>query len=383
MDGSATLTTVASSVMTKNPSTLAARAAAAAERRPASGVDVATRGTSEVLTVSMQAGDRRARQVAVVRVPAGPPSAGRPDLGWISVDNRREVRDFLVSRRAKISPDGAGLAVFGGNRRVPGLRREEVALLAGVSVDYYTRLEKGNLAGVSEAVLDAVARALQLDDVERAHLFDLARTANTSPARVRRRAPSPPEVRPGVHQLLEAMNGVAAFLRNGRLDVLAANHLGYALYSPVFSKGGRPVNLARYVFLDPRARDFYADWNGIAAAAVGSLRSEAGRDPYHPALSSLIGDLSLHSEEFRVRWAAHDVSQYRSGAQPFRHPVVGELTLDYDALDLPAAPGQVIVAYTARPGSPSHDALTLLAGWAASGADRDTAATTEGEPAGP
>src|SRR3954453_2239443 len=311
------------------------------------------------------------------------PTAVRPDLDWITVNNRREVRDFLVSRRAKITPDRAGLAAYGSNRRVPGLRREEVAMLAGVSVDYYTRLEKGNLAGVSESVLDAVARALQLDDTERAHLFALARTATASPARAAEPAQGRPHVRRGVQQLLDGMTGVAAFLRTGRLDVLTANHLGYALYSPVFRRGGPPGNLAPYLFPDPRAKDFYADWDGIAAAAVGSLRAEAGRDPYHPALSSLIGDLSLHREEFRERWGAHDVSQYRSGAQPFRHPVVGELTLDYDALDLPADPGQVIVAYTARPGSPSHDALTLLAGWAASGADRDTAATTEGEPAGP
>jgi transcriptional regulator with XRE-family HTH domain len=301
------------------------------------------------------------------------------------VENRREVRDFLVSRRAKITPDRAGLAAYGSNRRVPGLRREEVAMLAGVSVDYYTRLEKGNLLGASDTVLDAVARALQLDDVERAHLFDLARTANTPPTRPVRRAPARPQVRPSVRRLLDAMTGVAAFLRNGRLDVLAANELGYALYSPVFRKGGRPVNLARYVFLDPRAKDFYADWSGIAAAAVGSLRAEAGRDPYDPALSSLIGDLSVRSEEFRVRWAAHDVTEYRSGTQPFRHPLVGDLTLDYNALDLPADPGQVIVAYTADPHSPSHDALTLLASWAASSAETDanTAAETRGNPAEP
>ena len=301
------------------------------------------------------------------------------------MDNRREVRDFLVSRRAKITPDRAGLAAYGSNRRVPGLRREEVAMLAGVSVDYYTRLEKGNLVGASETVLDAVANALQLDDVERAHLFDLARTANTAPTRSGRRAPSRPQVRPSVQRLLDAMAGVAAFLRNGRLDVLAANQLGYALYSPVFSKGGRRVNLARYVFLDPGARDFYADWDGIAAAAVGSLRAEAGRDPYDGALSSLIGDLSLRSAEFRVRWAAHDVTEYRSGTQPFRHPLVGHLTLDYNALDLPADPGQVIVAYTAQPDSPSYDALTLLASWAASGPESDAnpAPERQGKPAEP
>jgi transcriptional regulator with XRE-family HTH domain len=267
---------------------------------------------------------------------------------------------------------------------VPGLRREEVAMLAGVSVDYYTRLEKGNLVGVSDAVLDAVARVLQLDDVERAHLNDLARAANASPARVVRRGSTRPDVRPSVQRLLDDMTGVAAFLRNGRLDVLAANSLGYALYSPVFSKdafskdafsrAGPPVNLARYVFLDHGAQDFYVDWHGIAAAAVGSLRAEAGRHPYDPELSSLIGDLSMRSEEFRDRWAAHDVTEYRSGTQPFRHPVVGELTLDYTALDLPADPGQVIVAYTAEPGSPSRDALALLGRWAAaSGPEPDRA----------
>ena len=238
-------------------------------------------------------------------------------------------------------------------------------MIAGVSVDYYTRLEKGNLVGVSEGVLNAVARALQLDDVERAHLFDLSRIANTPAPRSPRRPTAPARVRPGVQRLLDAMTEVAAFARNGRLDVLAANHLGYALYAPVFTKGGRPVNLARYVFLDPRAHGFYADWESIAAAAVRSLRGEAGRDPYDPALSSLIGDLSLRSEEFRTRWAAHDVTQYRTGTQPFHHPLVGDLTLDYNVLELPAEPGQVIVAYTAHPDSPAHDALTLLATWAA------------------
>jgi transcriptional regulator with XRE-family HTH domain len=299
------------------------------------------------------------------------------------VDNRREVRDFLVSRRAKITPEGAGLTAYGSNRRVPGLRREEVAMLAGVSVDYYTRLEKGSLAGASDSVLDALAGALQLDDIERAHLFDLARAANVAPARRPQRTPSLPRVRPSVQQLLDAMTGVAAFLRTGRLDVLTANQLGYALYSPVFRRGGRPVNLARYVFLDPGAKEFYADWDGIAAAAVGSLRSEAGRAPYDPALSSLIGDLSLRSEEFRVRWAAHDVTQYRSGTQPFRHPVVGELALDYNALDLATDPGQVIVAYTAEPGSPADDALTLLASWTAPGADTTTATNTHENTAEP
>jgi transcriptional regulator with XRE-family HTH domain len=281
------------------------------------------------------------------------------------VDNRREVREFLGSRRARITPQQAGVPLYGGRRRVPGLRREEVALLAGVSTDYYTRLEKGNLSGVSDGVLDAIARALQLDDVERAHLFDLARIANASPVRVvPRRAPQ--RVRPSVQRILDSMTGTAAFVRNGRLDVLAANQVGYALYSPAFVDPSRPVNLARFIFLDRRSAEFYADRDGIARAAVGSLRAEAGRSPHDRALSDLVGELSLRSEEFRVRWAAHDVKYYRSGVQPFHHPLVGDLTLDYDALELPADPGHTVIAYTAEPGTPSQDALNVLANWSTS-----------------
>jgi len=276
------------------------------------------------------------------------------------VDNRSEVREFLATRRAKITPQQAGLPLYGTKRRVPGLRREEVALLAGVSTDYYTRLEKGNLTGVSDSVLDAIARALQLDEVERAHLFDLARAANTSAARVPRRRMPPQQVRPSVQRILDTMTETAAFVRNGRLDILSANQLGYTLYSPVFADPARPVNLARFIFLDSRAPEFYADWDGIANAAVGSLRAEAGRNPYDRAMSDLVGELSMRSEEFRVRWAAHNVRSYRSGIQAFHHPLVGDLALSYDALELAADPGLTIIAYTAEAGSPTQDALCLL-----------------------
>jgi hypothetical protein len=161
------------------------------------------------------------------------------------------------------------------------------------------------------------------------------------------------------------MTGTAAFLRDGRLDILAANQLGYALYAPAFLDPVRPVNLARFIFLDPKSTEFYGDWDGIARAAVGSLRAEAGRDPYDRALTDLVGELSVRSQEFRVRWAAHDVDYYRSGVQPFHHPLVGDLTLNYDALELPADPGQTIVAYTAEPDSPAQQALNLLASWTA------------------
>jgi transcriptional regulator with XRE-family HTH domain len=289
-------------------------------------------------------------------------------------DFRAEIRQFLTTRRAKLTPAQAGLPAYGGRRRVPGLRREEVALLAGISIEYYTRLERGNARGASEEVLEALARALQLDEVERAHLGDLVRTA--SAARPARRRATPQRVRPSVQRLLDSMTGTAAFLRNGRLDVLAANQLGSALYAPAFGDPTRPVNLARFVFLDPRSKEFYRDWDGIAHAAVGSLRAEAGRAPHDRALTELVGELSLRSPEFRVRWAAHDLHYYRSGAQPFHHPLVGDLTLDYDALELPADPGLTIVAYTAEPDSPAREALDLLASWTAT-PDHPPAVTTD------
>jgi transcriptional regulator with XRE-family HTH domain len=233
-------------------------------------------------------------------------------------------------------------------------------MLAGISVEYYTQLERGNVRGVSEDVLDAVARTLRLDDVERTHLVDLVRALKQRPTRGRRPRE---QVRPSVQQVLDAMTEAAAFVRTTRLDVLSANALGYSLYSDAFANPDRPVNLARFVFLDPRARDFYADWDDIADAGVGSLRIEAGRDPYDRELTELVGELSMRSDEFRVRWAAHDVREYRAGVQRFRHTLVGELTLTYEALTLVADPGQVIVAYTAEPGSPSHDALRRLATW--------------------
>jgi len=283
-------------------------------------------------------------------------------------DVRGEVRQFLTTRRAKVTPEQAGLPRYGGRRRVAGLRRDEVAQLAGISIEYYTRVERGSIRGVSDEVLDGIARALQLDEVERAYLTDLARMANASPAT--RRRPARQQVRPSVQRLLDSMTGTAAFVRNGRLDILAANRLGYALYSPVFADlgsgpGTGPANLARFVFLDKRSAGFYRDWDGIARAAVGSLRAEAGRQPYDGALTSLVGELSVRSQEFRERWAAHDVEYYRSGAQPFRHPVAGDLDLDYDALEIPADPGLTIIAYTAEPGSPSQRALDVLARWAA------------------
>jgi transcriptional regulator with XRE-family HTH domain len=300
----------------------------------------------------------------VFQVPTVPPTAAGLAVAFSGVDNKGDIRDFLASRRAKISPEQSGLPLFGGNRRVPGLRREEVAMLAGVSVDYYTRLERGNLSGVSEGVLDAVARALQLDDAERAHLFNLAQAAGTTPRAARRRT-APQQVRPSVQRLLDAMTGAPAYLRNGRLDILATNQLGRALYSEVFTERIRPVNTARVAFLNPRAAGFYTDWQTVANDAVAILRATAGRNPYDRALTDLVGELSTRSEEFRTRWAAHNVRFHRTGIKRVHHPVVGSLELTFESLELPADPGLRITTYTAEPGSSSADALKLLASWAA------------------
>ncbi|WP_027929119.1 helix-turn-helix transcriptional regulator [Amycolatopsis thermoflava] len=283
-----------------------------------------------------------------------------------------EARDFLVTRRAKITPDQAGLRHYGGNRRVPGLRREEVAMLAGVSADYYTRLEKGNLAGVSDSVLDAIAGALQLDEAERVYLFDLARTANAAgrPRNAAQRRRPPQRIRPVVQQILDSMTTTAAFVRNGRLDILGTNLLGRALYSPVFDSPTRtsevaPPNLARFGFLDPAAHDYFPDYDASCHTSVAILRTEAGRDPHNRDLTDLIGELCTRSDDFRTRWAAHDVRLHRTGTKSFRHPVVGEFTVNFEAMDLTADAGLTLTAYAAEPGSPSAERLQLLASWAA------------------
>jgi transcriptional regulator with XRE-family HTH domain len=290
------------------------------------------------------------------------------------VDNRTEVREFLVTRRAKITPDQAGVPLYGQRRRVPGLRREEVAQLAGLSTDYYTRLEKGNLRSASDSVLDAISRALQLDEAERAHLFDLARAARAGGREPRRRA-QPQQVRPSVQHVLDAMTTAVGFVRNGRLDVLAVNPLGRAFYAPVLDTPARPANLARYCFLDPSAEDFYPNWEEAADTTVAILRTEAGRDPHNRALTDLVGELATRSDAFRTRWAAHDVRHHHTGAKRFRHPVVGDLSVGFNAMELPADPGLTLTVYTAEPGSPSEEKLTLLASWAAAADDaRSTAA---------
>jgi len=290
------------------------------------------------------------------------------------MDARNEIREFLTTRRARITPEQAGLPTFGsGPRRVAGLRREEVALLAGVSVDYYTRLERGNAAGVSDTVLEALAKALQLDDTERRHLFDLARAMQTTTTRPRRRARQ--QIRPSVQHMLDAMAGVPAFVRNGRLDLVGTNPLGRALYAQHFDSHAQPPNTARFIFLDDRSTSFYADWNTVAADVVAILRAEAGRDPYDRELSDLVGELSTRSELFRTLWAAHNVRTHDTGIKHIHHPLVGELNLTFESMELVADPGLTMFVYTAEPGSKTEQGLNLLASWTATpdeeGADAD------------
>lgn len=280
------------------------------------------------------------------------------------MDNRAEVRQFLSTRRGRITPEQAGLEPYGGRRRVPGLRREEVARLAGVSVDYYTRLERGNLSGVSDSVLDAIARALELDRAEHDHLYDLARTANAS-GRKRAAGTVPSGVRPELQHLLDAITAAPAFIGNNRMDILAANTLGYALYSDMYRGTARPANHSRFIFLDPRSHDFYTDWDRAANVNVAILRREAGRNPHDKGIAELVGELSMRSDEFRTRWAAHNVRRHYAGTKLFRHPVVGLLELNYQVLELEEDPGHSLTVYPAVPGSPSDESLKLLASWAA------------------
>jgi transcriptional regulator with XRE-family HTH domain len=243
------------------------------------------------------------------------------------------------------------------------VRRSEVASLAGISLEYMTKLERGNATGVSDSVIDGLAHALQLDEAERAHLGDLLRTAGST--RPPRRRPARQRVRPTVQRILDSMTGAPAFVLNGRLDVLAANDLGVALYSPIFADPARPANTARFVFLDPHASEFFRDYDKAANDTVALLRAEAGRDPYDRDLSDLIGQLSTRSEEFRTRWAAHNVRIHTSGVKLLHHPVVGDLDLPFESFPLPADPSQSLLTYTAEPGSPTQDALNLLASWTA------------------
>jgi transcriptional regulator with XRE-family HTH domain len=291
-----------------------------------------------------------------------PPHADRPGstLGDVGDPGNAELREFLRARRAKLSPTDAGLPSHLGNRRVPGLRREEVAQLAGVSVDYYIRLERGRRLNVSDGVLDALARALQLTDTERAHLFAVARPSRAGG----QRKPLPPQrVRPGLQRVVDALTDLPALVLGRRLDVLATNQLTRALYTDFDALPPRERNMARYLFLDEGGRQLYVDWPAAARSVVASLHLYAGRNPHDPQLAELVGELSVHDADFRRWWADHDVYQRTHGTKRYRHPLVGELTLGYEALNPTGDPDQTLGLNTVEPGSPSEQALRLLASW--------------------
>jgi transcriptional regulator with XRE-family HTH domain len=279
-----------------------------------------------------------------------------------AVDAASELSQFLTSRRAKVTPEQVGLPTSG-QRRVPGVRREEVASLAGVSAEYYKRMERGNATGASDAVLEALADALRLDDAERAHLFDLARAASPLAPR-RRRRPVQQRVRPAVQRILDSI-GSPATVSNMRCDYLAANPLGRALYAPLFESREQPPNSARFTFLDPAAQEFFVDWEKAAKDLVAALRSMAGRNPYDRALSDLVGELSTRSDAFRTWWAAHNVRYHQTGTKRLHHPVGGDLEVSYEVMELAADAGLRLAIFTAEPGSRSEEALNLLASWAA------------------
>ncbi|MFE6871306.1 helix-turn-helix domain-containing protein [Kitasatospora sp. NPDC057692] len=291
------------------------------------------------------------------------------------MDQRTELSDFLRSRRARLRPSDVGLPDYGGRRRVPGLRREELAQLAGVSTAYYVRLEQGHGENVSAAVLDAIARALRLDPAEHDHLRRIAKPARRGPGRAR--AARAQRVRPELQQLLDAMEGIPAYVLGRRLDVIAWNRLGNALIGDVAALPPEQRNLAWQVFLDGSARELYLDWEGKATDLVGMLRVEAGRDPDDPRLASLIGELCVKSEDFRRLWAAHDIRDKGHGVKELHHPVVGPLTLRYETFRPAGDADQVLVAYHADPGSPSAESLRLLASWTAA----EPAAAPETPPA--
>ncbi|MBI5160734.1 MAG: helix-turn-helix domain-containing protein [Micrococcales bacterium] len=284
------------------------------------------------------------------------------------MDHEAEVRDFLRTRRARTTPDENGI-IGGGRRRVTGLRREEVAVLAGVSTDYYARMERGNLTGVSPEVLEAVARALRLDDAETAHLHDLARAATPGPLRRPART-ADTTVRPSMQRLLDAVTGAPAWVTNRRSDLLALNPLARAFFRPLLDDPANQRNNARFTFLSPASRLFYRDWEHGADMVVANLRTAAGRNPHDKPLTDLIGELVTRSDEFRSRWAKHDVRQHRTGAKRIHHPDVGDLEFTYEGLEVPGSPGWMFYAYTAAAGSPTEERLALLGSLAASATSR-------------
>ncbi|MGW0325708.1 helix-turn-helix transcriptional regulator [Nocardia sp. NPDC003183] len=289
------------------------------------------------------------------------------------MNNQSEVREFLRTRRARITPARAGLPTSTGHRRVPGLRREEVALLAGISVDYYARMERGNLTGVSDEIVHALARALQLDDAETQHLQDLTRAAKPAPATTRRpKRTSDQTVRPTLQRFLDPITGTPTWVRNRRMDYIAGNALARELLSPLLTDPSNEANNARFVFLNPAARLYYPEWERGADDIVATLRTYATQNPLDKGLTDLIGELVTRSDAFRHRWSAHNVRFHRTGIKRIHHPDVGDLEFAYEAMELPDTPGWTMFGFTTEPGSPTEERVKLLGSLAATNTSQDS-----------
>ncbi|MGN7222446.1 helix-turn-helix transcriptional regulator [Curtobacterium flaccumfaciens] len=301
-------------------------------------------------------------------------SDARDDTG-----HRAEITDFLRSRRARITPEQAGI-IGGGRRRVAGLRREELAMLAGVSSDYYAKMERGHLAGVSEEVLDALARALQLDEAETEHLLDLARADSPVPVRDRTPKLAGGAVRPSLQRFLDTITGTPTIVQNRRCDIVATNALGRALLSPLLGDPVNQANNARFTFLNPAARNFYVDWEQGASSLVASMRSHAGKNPHDRDLTNLIGELVTRSDDFRRRWAAHNVHFHRSGTKRLHHPEVGDIEVAFEAMQLPDSPGWTMYGYTTEAGSTSDERVRLLGSLAATETIAGSGGTADANP---
>lgn len=282
------------------------------------------------------------------------------------MESPTSLREFLTSRRNRLTPSNAGLPNFGGRRRVAGLRREEVALLAGISTEYYIRLERGNAPGVSDSVLNSICRALQLNETERIHLFNLARGAGSHLKPSSARLPRPTAIKPALQHMIDGLSANPIFVQNGRLDSIAANSLGKALFMFLFEDDETPMNAARFVFLDPRAKTFYPNWKEVAEQLVPVLHSEAGRSPYDRALTDLVGELTTRSALFSELWASRDVREHGAGTKRINHPIVGELELHFEAMNLVSEPELQLLVFSARQGSTSAENLQLLSNWALS-----------------
>lgn len=273
--------------------------------------------------------------------------------------DQRELAEFLRARRSELAPSDVGLPEGAAHRRVAGLRREEVAQLAAISTDYYTRLEQGRISP-SPPVLESLARVLQLTDDQRTYMYELVGTSAAS-AKSRRRARQ--KIKPFMQRVLDQLTGTPAIVMTPTHDILAWNALASALMIDFGEVPERERNFMRLLFTDPRMRSLYPDWEGLARAVVSYVRMEAARKPDDPALAELVGELSIKDPQFRQWWAGTQVASKRRGTRTYDHPIVGEITLDWDALTSDAEPDQQLIIYTAEPGSSSEEALRKLAAW--------------------